>query len=61
MPERPARTASSRASSVSVPADERQDCPDRSELAYPARWWRGSSGLDEEAVGDWFADVLGDG
>lgn len=44
-----------------VPADERQDRPGRSELAYPARWWRGSSGLDEEAVGDWFADVLGDG
>lgn len=44
-----------------VPADERQDRPGRSELAYPARRWRGSSGLDEEAVGDWFADVLGDG
>ena len=29
-----------------------------SDWEYPVSWWRGSDGVDEEAVAFWFGEVL---
>lgn len=41
-----------------VPQVDRWVVPTRSDACYPAYWWRGSSGVDEHAVGAWFGHLL---